>query len=616
MAEKFNIKSAEFWGNFNDWIDLFRKNIEIFAEMYFGLALHEYQKMIMHNMNDPNLESLIFFASRGAAKSWISMVFAICKATLYPGIKICLVAPTQKQSTLLVKKVNDLKRDYPNIAREIEDINVSKDEAKITFKGGSEIFTVVCGESARGIRANIIIADEFALMDKEIIDSIFIPMLTARRHPPYLKNKKYSQYEKIENNCIIYLSSIRTKEEWSYKEFENYCKYISSGHQGYKVFSIPYQIPMSCGVVDRKLIERQMRESKVDPRIFQMEMEVKPLSENEFSVFKYIELEKARQLKRGLYPLSDDEYLQYRGDITKAPFYQEKISGEKRVMSVDLAISNKANSDNTVIEVFRLFQDGIYYIKELAYIETLNGYSVNAQSLRIKQVFYDTECDYLCMDTQGGLGIAMFDLVSMETYDTNRNKLYPAWKTYNGDENFDARVKVKNALPILYPINVAGNGASDMTYQMMVTSKIEFENKRVLTLINEDDCLEELDKRYNFLSLKASSNGIERDFALKLITPYYDTTKLNSEALNMSMIRLPSGRHTIDDHNKLKDRIMTFIYGLYFISILELDLREEKIEENDYSILFSRNNLSKGGGFGSMKNGVPFNGRSSSFLKR
>lgn len=611
--KKLTIKSAEFWSNFNDWIDFFKLNIEIFAEMYFGLVLHDYQKMIMHNMNDPSLESLIFFASRGAAKSWISMVFAICKATLYPGIKICLVAPTQKQSTLLVKKVNDLKKDFINIAREIDDISVGKEEAKIVFKNGSEVFTVVCGESARGIRANIIIADEFALMDKETIDSIFVYMLTAKRHPPYLKNPKYKSYKEKENNCIIYLSSIRTKEEWSYKEFENYCRYIANGQKGYKVFSIPYQIPMSCGVVDRKLIERQMRESNIDPRIFQMEMEVRPLSENEFSIFKYNELEKSRILKIPVYPLSDDEYIKYKGDITKTPFYQKKLEGEKRVMSVDLAISSKSNSDNTVISVFRLIQEGSYYMKELVYMETLNGYSVNPQALRIKQVFYDTECSYLCTDAQGGLGIAIFDLLAMETYDPNRNKIYPAWKTFNEDKDLDARVKAKNALPVLFPIKVAGQGASDLTYQMMVTAKIEFENRRVFTLISEENAFDELEKRYNFLQLRASQDNFERDLAIKLLAPYCDVTKMTSEALNMSMIRLPSGRYTLDDHNKLKDRIISFIYGLYFISILELDLRTDEEQENDYSILFARN-TQKGNNSGSKK--VPFNGVGSNFFKR
>lgn len=345
-------------------------------------------------------------------------------------------------------------------------------------------------------------------------------------------------------------------------------------------------------------------------------MDVLPLSENEFSIFKYNELEKARRIKRAVYPLNDDDYIKYKGDITKTPFYQEKLPGEIRIASVDLAISSKTNSDNTVISVFRLIQDGNYYIKELVYTETLNGCAVNPQALRIKQVFYDTECSYLCMDVQGGLGIAVFDLLAMETYDTNRNRMFPAWKTYNEDEDLDSRVKNKNALPLLYPIKVAGSGASDLTYQMMVNAKIEFENKRVFTLISEDDCIDELDKRYGYLQLRASSNPVERDFALKLISPYYDTSKMNSEALNMSMIRLPSGRYSIDDHNKLKDRMMTFIYGLHFISILELDLTAERIEENDYSILFSRNQGGRQNGFSGARNGVAFGGRSSGFIKR
>ena len=54
-------------------------------------------------------------------------------------------------------------------------------------------------------RANLLIIDEFTMVDKEIVDSVLRRFLANSRHPKYLDLPEY--YNLQEDNVQIYLSS-------------------------------------------------------------------------------------------------------------------------------------------------------------------------------------------------------------------------------------------------------------------------------------------------------------------------------------------------------------------------------------------------------------------------
>ena len=93
-------------------------------------------------------------ASRGLAKSTLSLIFAIAYCILYPGVKVLVVAPTKAQSTRFVKKIYDLKRGRPNLDREIESIiesiSTGQNDTRIEFTNDSTIFTTPYSENALG----------------------------------------------------------------------------------------------------------------------------------------------------------------------------------------------------------------------------------------------------------------------------------------------------------------------------------------------------------------------------------------------------------------------------------------------------------------------------------
>ena len=125
-----------------------------------------------------------------------------------------------------------------------------------------------------------------------------------------------------------------------------------------------------------------------------MEMEVIPYGESEHSMFKYEHLKRARRIVAPLIPITDDEFIKYGGDLTKSKFYQKKELNEIRVVSMDIAVSAGSINDNTVFTVFRLMEIDDYYMKEVSYIEAINGVNLDDQIVRLKRLYYDLQCDY------------------------------------------------------------------------------------------------------------------------------------------------------------------------------------------------------------------------------
>lgn len=136
--------------NFEEWVGYWRANPHRFITDYLGLMLYDFQKVLIYMMF--MYPRFIFIASRGLAKSTLSLIFAIAYAILYPGVTIVIVAPTKSQSTRFIKKIYDLKRGRINLEREIkrDGIKTGVNESSIEFVNGSKIITVPYSENALG----------------------------------------------------------------------------------------------------------------------------------------------------------------------------------------------------------------------------------------------------------------------------------------------------------------------------------------------------------------------------------------------------------------------------------------------------------------------------------
>lgn len=140
--------AAQYQENLLEWIDFFRENPHRLITDYYGLKVYDFQNILLYEMDKH--EATILVGSRGIAKSTISLLFAIERATLYPRQQIVIVAPTREQSGRFIGKVREFMRDSPNLRREISELHLSSQNSSIDFHNGSKIFAVPYGENALG----------------------------------------------------------------------------------------------------------------------------------------------------------------------------------------------------------------------------------------------------------------------------------------------------------------------------------------------------------------------------------------------------------------------------------------------------------------------------------
>lgn len=585
MAKTKNNLSKEFWQNFELWIVYYRKNIHRFIMEFLGIYLHEFQQIAVYCMDAPytdKMNEFMFYCARGIGKSWLCSVWCIAKAILYPGIEIKLASANVSQAKIIISKIITLSEKYPMIKIHITKINFSKDHGMITFRGGSKIETCVSGEGSRGNRAQILVLDESRLMFKDDIQDNLRKFLTGKRTPLYLgKKKEYQKEIDKEHNTIVYLTSIGYKNEWSFRDFVANTEAMASGKLNYGTMSLPYQFGVECGIITEDFIESELSNSSDNISSFKREMEVVPGGITEHSLFDYNKLAKARKVHTPIYPLTQKLWVLTGGNIKKSPYYVEKQPGELRVLTFDIAYAIGRRNDNSGISIIRLLEDGDHYIKSISYLEVLNGWSINEQAIRIKEIFYDCECDYIVMDPGGSGGIAMLQMLGEKTFNVVRNIQYPGWRTYNGDSKFDDYVKDYMAEPVMYCMP---SSASNIHYNLKIMMDKELERNNIFMLVSEREITDELNQKYEYLRL-STGNSAEREEAMSIIQPYVNTSSLIDEAINAKLVQTRTGKYTINEGQGRKDRIMSVLYGIYFIVMLlekELDGRKTSFDYRDY----------------------------------
>ena len=90
-----------------------------------------------------------------------------------------------------------------NLRREISYYTVGTNKAVIEFHNGSWIRVVTASDTSRGNRANVLILDEFRMIDKETIDMVLKRFLGSPRQPQYLNRKEYKDKpELLETNIV------------------------------------------------------------------------------------------------------------------------------------------------------------------------------------------------------------------------------------------------------------------------------------------------------------------------------------------------------------------------------------------------------------------------------
>lgn len=558
--------NEQYQENLLEWIDFFRLNPHRLITDYYGLTLYDFQKIVLYEMDTHS--AVIFVGSRGIAKSTLTLLFAIERATLYPHQQVVIVSPTREQSGRFIGKVREFMRDSPNLRAEIKELHLSAQNSSIEFQNGSKIFAVPYGENALGIRCHILIVDEFVRTEKDVVNRVFVPFLTSLRTPRYTQLTPAERAAlPEEQNKQLYLSSIRGADEWSYKELESYLKYMSQDDMRYYVHIAPYEFGVKNKFINKSVIEQSFKSNTENLDMVMAEYLCRPERGSENNFFKYVSLLKCQDNIKALYAMSDEEYIYYKNDFTKWKFYQEKLPNEIRLLCIDIALIESAANDNTAMWVLRLIPDGGKYKKIAAYCESMHGANAIIQAKRFKQLFYEMQCDYAIIDTNG-VGAGVYDVLTDSTYDDARGVTYPSWTVVNPEDvkmsNRAGQIS-NNSVPVVYSVKTP----ADLLYNMIINAKNIFDKQDISFLMDTDDAVEYLNAHYEFYNIENS------EYRARILNPYAQTKVFINEAINLQQYISGGYIKLKEKSGRRKDRVMALIYGLWYATVLENQLNQQ-----------------------------------------
>ena len=141
-----------------------------------NIELLPFQVVILKELWTKTFPMLV--AARGGGKSWILALYALLRALFCQGSKVIIVGAAFRQSKLLFEYMEGFWRNAP-ILRSIvgsgKHQGPKRDVDRCTFYiGDSVIMAIPMGDGTkiRGLRANYIIADEFASIPQEIYETV------------------------------------------------------------------------------------------------------------------------------------------------------------------------------------------------------------------------------------------------------------------------------------------------------------------------------------------------------------------------------------------------------------------------------------------------------------
>lgn len=579
-----NVNSGHWLANknnllkFYEWNTYFRRNIDMYAEYYFGFELYPYQHFELYEMNTNSLN--LFVGSRATAKSYVTAIFSCCKASLYPNSKIIICSATKSQSKLIVteKIKNELMNQSPVLCREIENIRDNQNDTVVYFRNGSIIKVVPASENARGNRSTCVVYEEFRMIDKFIIDSVISPFQIIRP-VPYLRFEEYSGL--AEEPVDIYISSAWYESHWIGKFIRDTVSDFKNG-KSICILGLDYSITLKHKIKTYNQIFKDKR--KFDPITFRIEYENEMIKENTSAFFSYKMFMDNQRNKKPFYPRHAVDVRSKK----RNPYAIPKQKGEIRIISCDMAFAEGKGSDNSIFTCMRLIpesytytlhsdsgtekQMGQGYRKIVSYIDSVHGGDTIKQAIRIKQLFEDFDSDYCVLDTRNG-GLAVYDLLAKIMYDEERDKEYSPWVCIN-DNAIAERIKTIGALPVLFAVNASEKLNSDIAIEMrtvLISGMIDF-------LIPFSEASETSLKK-----IPEYTSAVDLDTQIFYEKPYLETQELIRECVELTyehkeqtgaiVISKSAGKH--------KDRYTSVSYGVYFASLLEKDFLSDN---DDYEV--------------------------------
>lgn len=539
----------------------YRANPQRFVSEVLGITLKWFQKILIWVMM--HYHYIMYLAARGQGKTYLTALYCCVRCILFPGTKIVVTSGTLKQANeVLLKIQDDFMKNSPILASEIEKCNIGQNDATISFKNTSWIKTRTSSENSRSARANILICDEFRMIDENILNTVLRKFLTSPRQPGYLRKSEYKHLQ--ERNLEIYMSSAYFKSSWAYKKACDYTKNFFDDKRKYFIVGLPYQVSVMEGLLSRSQLEDEMSENSFNELVQAMEMECLWYGDEGDNLFKFDDFNKRRKIKNAFYPLK------FYNDRNPVP---NVGNTEERILSVDVALmqsTKKKKNDASALFINNAIQiDNTTYNSNFVYAETFEGLTTDELGIIVMRYFYHYKCTQLVLDCQG-VGLGVYDFICKDQYDSETGDTYKALCACNNDD-MAIRCKIKDARRVVWCVKADAKFNSDIC----VALRNGIQNGKVSYLVSEqegDEILKQNFKGYSKLST---------DEQVMLRMPYVQTTMTEYELIKLDS-EVKDGKIKVKEISGMrKDRYSSTAYSFWCVNQLELKLKPKHESVNN-----------------------------------
>ena len=304
-------------------------------------------------------------------------------------------------------------------------ITQPKDCKCVDFWNGSWIKVMPALDSSRGERASVLVAEECRLIKKGIWDSVFKKM-SHPRQAEFLKQPEYESEKSLLEECQeIYITSAYFKSEWFWRSFVNTVKGCYNDRSiDYNFYAGDIFTSIKHGLKTIKDLKKSKQDS--GELEFRMEDLNEMVGEGENAYFTLDMFKRNQVLTKAFKPFISSEF-----NANVNLKNRQKGDNEYRLLCVDLAFTDNAQgkseeADRCALECLSVIcKDNGKISRQLEYVESLSGGDDKLVKRRMRELFWDYQCDYIIMDLRNG-GENYFNDLSTPWQHPERNE----WNTH------------------------------------------------------------------------------------------------------------------------------------------------------------------------------------------
>jgi len=410
-------------------------NLSWFVENVFNnqqgkpLRLEAFQQVMLDLLWHKKFPMIL--ATRGAGKTFILALYSLLRALLVPGSKIVIVGAGFRQAKLVFKYIEQLYESSPLVKEAISHWGGPKygSDAATLRVGLSSIQAIPIGdgEKIRGLRATVLIADEFASIPEDIFDIVIEPFTAVHMNPAEraAQQRFVSRLESLGadehlleainstqgfGNQVVISGTPSHKHNHFYKRWAVYMAFVRSKGDGKQL--------------KRALEERQLAATGKYTEISEDDVAHAETSWHHYAVFQlphtalpagFMEEDIIRKAKAtypahrfameymSQFPDDTDGFIKRSWIEQATPRPPEAIPvnvelyGDPRatyVMGIDPARFN----DNLGVVVFKITDRGL----ELVYCQAWDKTQYGVSAQRIREIVKRFNVSYIAMDKGGG----------------------------------------------------------------------------------------------------------------------------------------------------------------------------------------------------------------------